>query len=509
MDLNSITFIIFLTVTTGIYYLLPHRCQNPFLLLASYVFYIWAAPLYSLLLLFSTTLSYFAARAISLGKTQKLRRAFMISGIVFHLLVLCLFKYYSFFTETPAVALSILPKADDAFSLILPIGISFYTFQIVGYLIDVYNKKTEHEANFLTYALFISFFPQILAGPIARAGEMLPQYREKHTFDYGTVVEGMQRFLTGAFKKVVVADGLAIFTNGIYNNITEYKGPMLVFAAVLYAVQIYCDFSGYTDMAVGAAGILGFKLRENFNAPYMATNLSGFWQRWHMSLTSWLNDYVFIPLVWSRWYNKLFFGKKHEDHKPHIITNLMIVFLISGLWHGSTINFFIWGALHGIFRALEELLNRAKKKKKKSGGFLVRNLKRLGVFGISVLTHIFFRARTLADIGYFFSNLFVSETWKYMRDQLFSLGLNGMKSTNLYFLMLFGTLFVGLVVTVCLDVSIDRSLKNRALCLNPLQKLGPKKRWAAYWLMALLTVMYYLISITGTSGAGQFIYAGY
>ena len=498
MELNSITFILFLAITAGAYYLLPKKLQNPLLLLASYIFYIWAGPMYALVVLLSTTFSFFIAKAIARGKTQKSRRFFMLFGILLHVLALCVFKYSSFVTDTPAAALGILPKTEGAFSLILPIGMSFYTFQIIGYLVDVYYKNIEHEQNFLTYALFISFFPQILAGPISRAGEMLPQYREKHHFDYGTVVEGMQRFLTGAFKKVVVADGLAIFVNGIYDNITDYKGPMLLFAAVLYAIQIYCDFSGYTDMAVGAARILGFKFRENFNAPYMATNLSGFWQRWHMSLTLWLRDYIYLPLCGSR-----------TGRIRNILLNLVIVFLISGLWHGSTINFLIWGALHGLFRLAEELVKRKRKKKAKSDGFVLRNLKRLGVFGFSAFAFVFFRIRTLADIGYFFSNLFKSETWRYMRDQLFELALNGMKRTNLYFVMLFGTLVIALVAVVCIDVSIDRSIKNRAICLNPLEKLTRKKRWAVYWLFAILTAMYYLISITGISGAGQFIYAGW
>lgn len=509
MALNSVTFILFLAAVAVIYYQLPQKLRNAFLLAASYIFYIWAVPYYAAIIFFTTALTYFTTKFMERQTAQRHRRFFLVLGIIIPVLVLCVFKYYNFFTLPLAAALGIIPKPADVFSLIFPVGISFYTFQVIGYNIDVYNKKTGHERNFITYALFVSFFPQIIAGPIGRAGELLPQYKEKHNFHYAGVVQGMQRFLIGAFKKAVVADGLGIFVNGIYGNIREYKGLMLILAAVLYAVQIYCDFSGYSDMAIGAAKILGFRLRENFNQPYMATNISGFWQRWHMSLTSWLNDYIFTPLVWSRWYNKLFQGKKWDEHKPHVISNIIIVFLISGLWHGSTINFVIWGLLHGLFRAGEELIKRGKKKKKKKDGFVLRNFKRLGIFGVSALTHIFFRLPTLADVGYFFSSLASSGTLRLMRDQIRNLAANGIGYTKLYYLIFSGGLIIGIIIFSYIELCVYRSAKTGIANPNPLNKLSGKKRWAAYWLLALLTAMFYLIANTGQSGSGQFIYRGF
>lgn len=517
MLLNSISFLIFLAIAAIIYYVLPHKLRNIFLLLASYVFYLWATPAYGLLLLATTAVSYFFARALGQQTAHGKRKICLVLGILIPVLILCAFKYYSFVTELPATALGIVSKMNGALTIMLPLGISFYTFQLIGYLIDVYNKKVPYERNFCTYALFISFFPTIIAGPIQRAGELLPQFKEKHDFSgFSNIIEGMQRFLMGAFKKIVIADGLAIFVDGVFNDLTAYKGPVLALTGVFYAIQIYCDFSGYTDMAAGAAKILGFRLRENFNAPYMATTYSGLWQRWHMSLTSWLTDYVFTPLVWSRWYNKLFFGKKQDERKPHIIMNIIIVFLISGLWHGNTINFFIWGLLNGIIRAGEELFHRASKKrraKKKQDAWWLAGLKRAGVFLTWAATMVFFRAPTLVDAGYFFSHLFLGQ-WTDIGPALLHLGIKNIPmkdfvSSDFYYITLFSALVIGVISVICIDVSINRSMKNGAIYLNPIEKLSHQKRWAVYWLFGILTAMFYLIVNTGVSGAGQFIYMGY
>jgi Predicted membrane protein involved in D-alanine export len=499
MQLNSAIFLVFLAITAGIYYLLPKRYQSPFLLLASYVFYIWAAPLYSLLLLFSTTLSYFAAKAISLAKIQKMRRAFMIWGIVFHLLVLCLFKYYSFFTEVPSVALGIFPKDEGAFSLILPIGISFYTFQIIGYLVDVYNKKTEHETNFLTYALFLSFFPTVFSGPIARAGEMLPQYKLEHRFDYSGLVEGLQRFLTGALKKVVIADGLGIIVNGIFEKTVLRKagGITLVIAVVLYSIELYFDFAGYTDMAAGVAKIFGFKLRENFQAPYLATNFSGFWGRWHMSLTLWFRDYLYFPLGG----NRKGFARK--------LLNIGIVFLLSGLWHGSTINFVIWGAFNGLLRIGEELVHKKMgPQKNRDGtalGFVVRWLKRIGVVSMWTFSLIFFRSNSFSDAIYIITNIPRAVPLGPAAEQLLDIIANGVGDTGIYYLMFFVVLLFALVMASI----FDRRIYCNQTSFNPLCSYKKKTRWLLYWLFGFAVVIFYFLALTGESGVQSFAYENF
>ncbi|MEA5050798.1 MAG: MBOAT family protein, partial [Oscillospiraceae bacterium] len=269
MLINSVTFLLFLGASAAVYYLLPGRLRNIFLLLASYVFYMWKLPQYGVLILAVTGVSYGFARAIDAQADEKKRKALLTVSILVCLSALAVFKYFNFFMESVAALFSLCGLAfmPAQLTLALPAGISFYTFTVIGYNVDVCNKKTPCERDFIVYALFVSFFPSVLSGPIARAGEMLPQYKTGHKFEYGNLVEGLQRFLTGAFKKVVVADGLGIIVNGVYGSLADYRGPMLLTAVLLYAVQLYADFSGYTDMAVGAAKLLGFTLRENFRAP--------------------------------------------------------------------------------------------------------------------------------------------------------------------------------------------------------------------------------------------------
>lgn len=506
MQLNSLLFMVFLLACAIIYYVLPHKARNGFLLAASYVFYCVNAWQYALLLMAVTVLTYVAGRAIGRQQDEKKRRALLTGSIVLLLAVLAFFKYVirplalSLYSGG-AIAESVLVK------LILPVGISYYTFQIVGYLIDVHHKKIAPETNIITYALFVSFFPQILAGPIGRASELLPQYKEEHHFDSANIVEGCQRFLLGAFRKVVVADGLARIVSGVYGDLREHTGLALVTAVLLFGLQLYADFAGYTDMAVGAAKILGFEFRENFKAPYLATNFTGFWQRWHMSLTSWLNDYVFTPLVWSRWYNKLFFGKKADEHKPAVLANIMIVFLISGIWHGDTLNFVIWGVLQGVLRVGEELVLRARKKKgrklKKQQSLPVVLAKRLGIYLTWSLTLVFFRTATLSDAGYVFANLFRGTSFVLYKSDMFALIAGApeyrISTINLYFFIV----IFGLVVTAVLDRRIFAQNSSN----NALATVGKKGRWALYWAMGFAVVLFYFMSLT--AGMPPFIYAGH
>ncbi|MEG2676505.1 MAG: MBOAT family O-acyltransferase [Oscillospiraceae bacterium] len=513
MVFNTPTFLIFMGICMAVYYALPHRWQNPFLLAASYVCYMWAIPQYAVLILFTTAFSFFAAKAIAAESGQKKRRAVFIIGIIVPLVILFIFKYFNFFMGGVQSLLAVcgvvleIPKL----SWILPLGISFYTFQVLGYTIDIYNRNTEPESNFVTYALFISFFPQVLAGPIGRARELIPQYKCEHVFDYAKVACGAQRFLTGLFKKIVLADGLAVIVDGVYGSLKDYLGFSLVIAVVLYALQLYFDFSGYSDMAIGSAQMLGFTLRENFAAPYFATDMSGFWKRWHMSLTSWFNDYIFTPLVWSRWVNKLIFGKKWDEHKPHFAANIIIVFAISGLWHGAGLSFAVWGLLNGAYRVIEEMLHRIMPRKRRAENRATIAAKRILVFLLFAISLVFFRAASIADAVYVFKNMFTAVPFSVIIEQIRHLSSNGISISGIYFMIFWGILMISLVLGFALDVRVNRSLaaKGAKAITNPVGTYGKKLRWAIYWFMGISSMFFYFIGLTGQRGSGSFIYFGF
>ena len=517
MLFTTVGFIIFMAIAAVGYYVLPQRWRNVYLLIASYIFYMWKLPEYGVLVLFSTAVSYASGRLIDREQDESRRRLYMTLGIVLNLAVLFVFKYYNFFMETVSALAGAMGVTVGAgkLTLALPAGISFYTFQVIGYMVDVKQRRVESEKSFITYALFVSFFPQILSGPIGRAKELLPQYREKHEFCYGTVVEGMQRFLTGAFKKVVVADGLGIIVGGIYGNLPEYKGLTLIAAVLLFAMQIYCDFSGYSDMAVGVGRILGFTLRENFNAPFFATSIGGIWQRWHMSLTTWLNDYIFTPLVWSGWWNRVFHRKDWEERAPQFTANIIIVFAISGLWHGASVTYLVWGLVNGVARSIEELLERYRKRHRRKTGkrreptVLGAAAGHVWVYLYWAATHVFFRAATMSDALYIFRSSFTDWSPSVTLRQIAFLATNGISASGYYNLIFWGGLMFGVVAVFLMDRSIYLRSRSGVTCVNPLSLLPKIPRWLAYWSMGLLTAAFYLISLTGTSSAGQFIYFNY
>lgn len=507
MAINSAVYLLFLATVAVLYYVLPRRFQNVILLAANYVFYCINAWQYAALIIATTALSYAVARWTAKTDDQKRRRLLSALCIVILLAVLAFFKYV-----VPLVLGGMAEKGVQAGwfqKLVLPLGISYYTLQIIGYLIDVKNGKVEPETGFVRYALFVSFFPQLVSGPIGRSSELMPQYREAREFRYGNLLEGCQRFLTGAFKKIVIADGLGVIVSGVYDDLESYTGAMLLVAIFLFATQIYADASGYADMAVGAAKILGITLRENYKAPYFATSVTGFWQRWHMSLTSWLADYVFTPLVWSRWYNKLFFGKKADEHKPAVVPNILIVFLLSGIWHGGTVNYVIWGLAHGLLRAGEELLLRARKKrglsKKRDPNRINTAIKRTGVYIMSVVTLVFFHAKTLQDALYIFKNLFIFAPFATTKEQFLYLASNGIMHTSTYYSIYFGGLIAGLIILFLLD----RRVHAKSSGNNALATFGKTARWLLYWAMGLLVMVFYLIALSGLLGSPSFIYGGF
>lgn len=352
MLFNSWQYVVFLPLVVVVYYLLPHRVRWAWLLIVSYYFYMsWNAKLV-VLISGTTFISWGASMLMERSPSKARRRLWLILAAVVSLGVLFFFKYFDFVTTSIAAVASRIGLPMDPFmlNLVLPVGISFYTFQTLGYVIDVYRGNLKAEHHFGIYALFVSFFPQLVAGPIERAGNLLPQFRAVHTPDAGRMAWGLRYICWGLLKKVVIADYVAVFVNVTYNNLSLYTPMTWVLATLLFAVQIFCDFSGYTDIARGSAAMMGFDLMENFKAPYLARSIREFWRRWHISLSTWFMDYVYIPLGGSR------VGKFRH------ILNLFITFVLSGLWHGARWNFVLWGIYHGIFVVLDALTFRLRNK---------------------------------------------------------------------------------------------------------------------------------------------------
>ena len=394
MLFNSLHFLVFFPLVVGLYYCLPPRGRGALLLLASYYFYMSWRAAYALLLLVTTALDYYSGVRMSRLPEKRQRRPWLVLSLASNLGTLFVFKYFNFFRDAAvglAGVLHLSVGAGPALGLLLPVGVSFYTFQSVGYIIDVYQGRLEAERNFGRFALFVAFFPQLVAGPIERGGHMLPQFRRARAFDYARVVSGLRLMAWGLFKKVVVADRLALLVNPVFNNPQQHpEGPLLVLATLAFTFQIYGDFSGYTDLARGAARVLGFEFNLNFQQPYQAASVPEFWRRWHISLSSWFRDYVYIPLGGSRVGPARAYG------------NLLAVFLISGLWHGANFTFVVWGGLHGLYLVLSTWARPARAWLAQRTGLaaypgLRRGLGVLVTFVLVAYAWIFFRANSLAD----------------------------------------------------------------------------------------------------------------
>ncbi|WP_240773191.1 MBOAT family protein [Pontibacter sp. SGAir0037] len=354
-------------------------------------------PAYTIILVASTIVDYFCSKAMGrFDEEQKdKRKPFLYISLFSNLGVLLLFKYYNFFNESAQdIAQSLnMTYAMPAFELLLPMGISFYTFQTMSYSIDVYNGIIKPEKHLGYFALFVSFFPQLVAGPIERAGNLIGQLHEHHSFDYNRVVTGLRRMGWGFFKKLMIADNLALMVNQVYNNPGEFEGISFVIATIFFAFQIYCDFSGYSDIAIGAAQVMGFNLMENFRRPYFSKSIPEFWSRWHISLSTWFRDYLYIPLggnrvVKWRWYY-----------------NLFIVFMVSGLWHGANWTFLVWGALHGIYQVFGIITKNQRNAFVDKIGLtqypvLYKWVQVLTVFFLVCFAWIFFRANNIGDAFY-------------------------------------------------------------------------------------------------------------
>jgi D-alanyl-lipoteichoic acid acyltransferase DltB (MBOAT superfamily) len=391
MLFNSLQFCIFFILVTALYFLIPHKFRWLLLLAASCYFYMVFVPVYILILGFTIVVDYFAGIYIEKSQGRK-RKLFLTASLIANIGVLAVFKYYNFINHNITALLHGFNWTNPIpyLSILLPVGLSFHTFQAMSYTIEVYRGNQPAERNFGIYSLYVMFYPQLVAGPIERPQNLLHQFYEKHSFDYQRVSDGLKMMLWGLFKKLVIADRLAIYVNSVYGHPDRHTGISLLVATIFFSFQIYCDFSAYSEIAIGAAKVMGFKLMTNFNRPYFSKSIAEFWKRWHISLSTWFKDYLYISLGGNkvsipRWYFNLFF-----------------VFLVSGLWHGANWTFIIWGALNGFYLVAALLTKPLTDKIVKATGLskapgLNNFFQILFTFLLTSFAWIFFRANTVSD----------------------------------------------------------------------------------------------------------------
>jgi len=410
MLFNSLPFLFFYLIVTPLFYLIKDSRRWILLLIASCYFYITYVPAYLLILVFTIVIDYYAAISIEKTIIKKRRKQLLILSLIANIGVLAVFKYYNFFVSNINSLLSG-HAALLYLNILLPIGLSFHTFQAMSYTIEVYRGNQKAEKHFGIYALYVMFYPQLVAGPIERPQNIIHQFYEKHPFSYDNLKAGLMQIATGLFKKVVIADRLAILVDGAYLHPREQSGTTLLVSTLFYSFQIYCDFSGYSDIAIGTARTMGFTLMQNFRAPYFSRSVNEFETRWHISLSTWFRDYLYIPLGGnrvkvSRWY-----------------LNLMIVFIVSGLWHGANWTFIVWGALHGIFLIVHIAFNKFLKKLDYNfKPNLLKTILQTGfTFLLVSLAWVFFRAANLADAVYIVKSIFQFSIYDHVK---FSLNSN-------------------------------------------------------------------------------------
>lgn len=410
MLFNSLAFALFLPIVFIIYWLIPHRFRWVLILISSYYFYMNWNPKYILIIWGTTVISYIAGILLERAKNCKLKKIILTVAAIASLGILFIFKYIDFLSESVAGLLGIFSLQVNPLmlKLVLPVGISFYTFQTLSYVIDVYKGNVKAEYHFGYYAAFVSFFPQLVAGPIERTGNLLPQIKDRHTFDYEQATYGLKLMAWGYFKKLVIADTLAQYVGNVYDTPHQYHGFSFVLATLFFTFQIYCDFSGYSDIAIGTAKLLGINLMTNFKSPYFSQSVKEFWSRWHISLSTWFRDYIYIPLGGNR------------KGKIRRYFNVMMTFLVSGLWHGANWTFVFWGGIHGIAQVLENIwypFGHVAEKK--------QWLRILGVFVFCSFAWIFFAAGSIGDAIYIVTHLFqgITRPAIYIRNGFSEIGM--------------------------------------------------------------------------------------
>lgn len=477
MLFNSINFLIFFPIVTLIYFLLPHKFRWFWLLLVSIYFYMTFIPIYVLILALLIIIDY--SLGILIERNQgKMKTFFLILSILSTCSVLAIFKYFNFLSINLSSLANFLHwnYSTKILELALPIGLSFHTFQSLSYVIEVYRKRQKAEKNLGIYSLYVMFYPQLVAGPIERPYNMIYQFYEKHSFEFKRVTQGLMIMLWGFFKKVVIADRLAILVDLVYTSPTDYTGFSLILATVFFAIQIYCDFSGYSDIAIGAAKVMGFNLMTNFRQPYYSKSIGEFWRRWHISLSSWFRDYIYLPLGGSR------------VSIPRWYFNLFIVFLLSGLWHGANWTFVLWGALHGFYMIFSAITKEFREKLIKFTHLInfpkVHNLLQIVITFVLVnIGWVFFRANNLQDVYYILTHFFVN----------FSLNFSNLNiGLDIYDLII--------VLSSILLMEFVHIIQIKYGAKNFLFKCPIWLRWSAYIIIILWILLF------GVFGSKEFIY---
>ncbi|RPI00708.1 MAG: MBOAT family protein [Calditrichaeota bacterium] len=472
MLFNSLQFGFFFIIIVFAFFLLPHRYRWILLLIGSYYFYLCWNWRYIFLILFSTLIDYFASLRMARLEEKSKRRKYLLLSLISNLGLLFIFKYFNFFSESVNEFLLYLnlPYAIPHLNVLLPVGISFYTFQALSYTIDVYRNRIPAERHLGIFSLYIMFFPQLVAGPIERATRLLPQFYEEKHFDEARIISGLRWMLWGMFKKIVIANRLAIYVDAIYSNAEQHTGLTLLIATYLFAFQIYCDFSGYSDIAIGAARVLGFDLMKNFNRPYFSKTIPEFWSRWHISLSTWFRDYLYIPL-----------GGNRKGEK-RMLLNLFIVFFISGVWHGANWTFLIWGGLHAVYAVTSKITLPWRDRwvqKMHIPQPLINGWRIFVTFQLVCLSWIYFRANSLQSANFILKQI-ITKPW----GELFIPALDQ---------FMYG--LIAVVILLIVDSSYEFFRLPQRFYRQPRYL-----RWAAYSVVIIIMVL------IGVFNESQFIY---
>lgn len=499
MLFNSFSFLVFFPVVVGIYFILPKKVKQFWLLIASYYFYMNWNAVYAVLIFGITVVGYVGGLLLqraedrkteaNAAKVRRDRRLCMAVCAVLSLGLLFAFKYLGFATDNINRLLQLAGsrmQIQMPFSLVLPVGISFYTFQALGYVIDVYRKEVPVEKNFFRYALFVSFFPQLVAGPIERSKNLLKQLEKPTKFDYDSAKNGLLLMLWGYFEKMWIADRVAIVVDNVYENYGNYSAGMIILATFLFSIQIYCDFGGYSHIAIGAAQVLGIRLMDNFRQPYLARNIKDFWARWHISLSTWFRDYLYFPLGGSR------------CSKPRAYANLMITFLVSGLWHGASWNFVVWGGINGLYQVIGRMTKDIRMKARaalhiREDALGLRVFQMLVTFLLASFAWLFFRAdgigHAITLIRYSIANGVLLQ--QFTDGTIFMLGLSRLGVWQVA---------LSLIVLLIVDILHERGLSLRSVVA--------KRKIVVRWMIYLITVLAFLVLIIQNYGrpAAEFIY---
>lgn len=475
MIFNSLTFLIFFLIVFFCYWFVLKtnlKLQNIFLLICSYIFYGWWDWRFLSLLIGSSLIDYVIANQIGKSTESSKRKRLLLISLFSNLGVLFFFKYFNFFIESFSSLISSMGFTVHmpTLNIILPVGISFYTFQTLSYTIDVYKGEIEPSKDIVAFFTFVTFFPQLVAGPIERAKHLLPQFYKRRDFNYDFASSGAKLILFGFFKKMVIADKVAILVNTVYNNPHDYVGAPMVLATFLFAFQIYCDFSGYSDIAIGTGRILGFDLMTNFKRPYYSKSISEFWTRWHISLSTWFKDYIYIPLGGNR------------VSESRWAFNIFITFLISGLWHGANWTFVVWGAFHGLLLVLERFTQSTRTRITGliKWNFLFKGLSIVTTFSLVCIGWIFFRANSIHDAFYIFTNMF-SDLKDYLDPVTMAVKFRGIGWTPSDMIEVF--IFIILLESV---QYIDR----KQFWGDTLRKLPRILQWSFYFILLILIVFF-------------------